>query len=217
MKRSLTALAAVLLGVSMFGAGAAQATVVSYDFVFEFSGGDEPAGPAPWLNATFDDGGSAGSVNLTLSTAGLVDDEFVRQWYFNVEPFQTINFTHQSGEVPTSTQSSSNAFKADGDGFFDILIEYAANAADRFGAGLQSVLLLEAAGLTADMFQALSLGAGNSPDGLLAAAKVQGIGPNADGSGWVAPIPIMGALPLLLSALGLLGFAGGWWRRWLSD
>jgi len=219
MRKPLCALAAMLLGVSMLGVGTANAAVVSYDFVFEFSGGDQPAGPAPWLNATFDDGGSAGAVELTLSADGLVDKEFVTQWYFNVEPFQLISVSHDSGVMPTGTASASNGFKADGDGWFDLLILYM-DPGDKFAAGLESVLTLTAAGLTADMFRALSLGDGNSPNGLFAAAEIRGIATEdcdcGKGSGWVAPIPIMGALPLLLSALGLLGLTGGFWRRWVS-
>jgi len=214
--------AAAVIGASMLGPSAARAAVVSFEFDTHFAGGSGPAS-TPWLTATFDDGGTAGSVLLTLSTSGLSGNEFVSKWYFNVAPFQPISFTHQSGQTPTAASSGEDASKAGGDGYFDILITYATSAANRFGAGLQSVLLLEAAGLTADMFDALSLDGGLAKNGFLAAAHVQGglgggsswIRPGGDGEG-PTPIPIMGALPLLLSALGLLGFAGGWWRRRMS-
>lgn len=221
MRRSSRILAAMLIGASTFGVAGAQAAVVSFEFDTHFAGGSGPTS-TPWLTATFDDGGTPGSVELTLSTSGLTDNEFVSKWYFNLEPFQSINFTHLSGVAPTGTSSGEDAFKAGGDGYFDILIQYATTAVNRFGAGLESVLLLEAAGLTAEMFNAMSLGGGLAKDGFLVAAHVQGgLG---GGSSWVTtgdegegpsptPIPIMGALPLLLSALGLLGFAGGWWRR----
>ncbi|GAH74224.1 unnamed protein product, partial [marine sediment metagenome] len=63
-----------------------QASVVSYDLSIEFSGATPPAGAAPWLNATFDDGGSAGSVDLTLTAVNLVGSEFVNVWLFNLDP-----------------------------------------------------------------------------------------------------------------------------------
>lgn len=217
MRKLVSALATFLLGVSILGVGSANAVIVTYEFDTVFSG-TAPSGGTPWMTAVFDDGGVAGSVELTLSTSGLTGNENVKGVYFNLEPFSAdLAISHVSGVEPTGTSSSEDAFKADGDGFFDILIEYADAVADRFGAGMESVLQLTAAGLTADMFNALSLGSGNSPDGQFAAAHVRSIGEGGD-SGWIAPgdvnvIPIMGGLPLLLSAIGLLGFLGQWWRR----
>ena len=45
----------------------ANASVLTYDLSVEFSGATPPAGAAPWLRAVIDDGGSPGSVTMTLS------------------------------------------------------------------------------------------------------------------------------------------------------
>ena len=73
--------------IVVVGAQSAFGTVVSFDMTVIFEGPGVPWNPAPWVNATFDDGGSAGTVTLTLTTGGLaVGTEKVAVWYFNLDP-----------------------------------------------------------------------------------------------------------------------------------
>src|SRR6266481_855639 len=70
------------------------ASSITYDFDHTFSG-VSPAGPTPWLTAVFSDSG-ANSVQLTLAAPGLTGSEFVKQWYFNLNPAlnaSQLNFT----------------------------------------------------------------------------------------------------------------------------
>ena len=118
----------LLLPIIMFSfVSISQSTVLSFDLDFEFSGATAPCGSTPWLNATFDDHGSSGVVDLTLTALNLVDDEFVSGWYFNMDPEQSwsLPFTSflltdtNTGAVPTISFGE-DSFKADGDGYFDI-------------------------------------------------------------------------------------------------
>ena len=102
----------------------ANATILTYDLSVEFSGATPPAGAAPWLRATFDDGNTPGSVLMTLSTPNLTAVEFVSGWYFNLDP--ALDPTSLSFSGPAKVGSftdpvinlSTDAYKADGDGKF---------------------------------------------------------------------------------------------------
>ena len=77
---------AIVLGLIAF-VMPAQASTLTLDYDFEFSGAQAPEGQAPWLTATFDDSyGASNQVLLTLETDGLVGTESVDDWYFNFDP-----------------------------------------------------------------------------------------------------------------------------------
>ena len=70
-----------------FGLFSLQATAASVTFNYtESFGSVPPDGPAPYATATFDDGGTAGSVTLTMSVAGTVDGADVTAMFFNLDP-----------------------------------------------------------------------------------------------------------------------------------
>ena len=207
-KRILTTLIFVL-AVST----AANATVLTYDLSVEFSGATPPAGASPWLRAVFDDGGSPGSVTMKLSTPNLTAVEFVSKWYFNLDPL--LDPTALIFSAPTKTGSFTDptinlavdAFKADGDGKYDIKLEFDVSDGfpTRFGVGdAVAYTITGIPTLTASSFNHLSLPAGGHGP-FPTAAHVQGIGPSGANSGWVTvPEPATMSLLGIGGALGLI-------------
>ena len=205
-----TVVVCVLLVLSSVASGA----VVSFDLSIEFSGATPPVGAAPWLNATFDDEGSSGSVLLTLTTPGLTDIECVSNWMFNLDP--SLDPTNLQFSAPTKTGSFDDPlistvvdnFKADGAGYFDIWFAFTTGGGSdlnkRFGVGdavEYTITTTETgASLTAESFDFLCTPADHGP--FLTAAHVQSIGGDED-SGWTtAPEPA--TLSLLTIGGGLL-------------
>jgi hypothetical protein len=213
-------LAAALAGVLAIQiAPDAQASTVTFNYTAIISG-DTPAGTSPWVQATFDDGGSSGTVTLTMTTSGLTGSENVSGMYFNLDP--TLNPTSlsfsfsslgSSGPAATSVQhASTDTYKADGDGKYDILFNFSTgsgfnpNETVKYSiTGIQS--------LTAQSFNFLSA-CGNpscsGPGNFYAAAHVQNT--PGTGSSWIASnvgvVPLPPAVWLFGSGLlGLMGMA----------
>ena len=139
-------------------------TTLGLDFIF--SGSTPPGNPAPWGTATFAD--VPGGVQLTLAN-NLSGTEFFGAWYFNLDPAKnasSLNFALQPGGTGTVTVDGINkgtdAFKADGDGFFDVVIEFGQSGEGRYGAGDSLIYLITGIpGLTAaDFNHASSSGGG---------------------------------------------------------
>ncbi len=187
---------------------AASGSVISFNLNYEFSGAAPPAGAPPWLNVTFDDDDSVGSVTATLMALNLTGDEFIAAWMFNLDPdmnpadlqFPTLIKTGTFNDPGISTKVDS--YKADGDGKFDIKIEFALSGGPNahFGPGEAIEYTITAAGLTAGSFDFPSKSMGGK--GVFrTVAHIQGIG---EDSGWVS-VPEPGTLVLLgLGAMGLL-------------
>ena len=203
--KTLFATATLLASAASINAG-----VLKFDMSVEFSGATPPAGVSPWISATLDDGGTPGSVTLTLENTNLIASEFIDAWYLNLDDSLDVTDLIFSAPSKTGTFSdpsislSQNAFKADGDGRYDILIDFAQSGPNRFGVG-ESVqfTITGIANLLASDFNFLSApDGGNGP--FLAAAHVQGIGSGGNDSGWVTT-PEPGSLALLgLGAVTLL-------------
>jgi hypothetical protein len=207
MKTHLLALLALVCCAAPVGA-----TTIVYDSSIEFSGGTPPVGAAPWLRATFDDGGGAGKVNLKFEATNLTGSEFVSGLYFNLDPALspaalTFGSITKVGTFDDPTISTgTDLFKADGDGKFDLLFEFSTSGQGggslRFGAGESMSLDISAPGLTASSFNFLS-----APDGghgpFYTAAHVQSIGAG-DASGWVTVPEPSSWLLAGLAALGCL-------------
>lgn len=189
---------------------ASHAPPASADLVFDVGqvfSGDAPAGSAPWLRATFKTTG-VNTVSLTLKNLLQDAGEFVSEWYFNVDPAisaASLSFLHVSGDVADSIDKGTDAFKADGDGLFDIRFNFKiAPPANRFKGGETIVYTITGTGLTENSFNFLS-----KPDGghgpFKTAAHVQGIAGGK--SGWIAatdPIPE----PAFYQMAALLGLGG---------
>jgi len=191
--------------VSMLGlVGTAHSAVIVFDASIEFSGGTAPAGLAPWIRTTISDV-SANTVSVSFNNINLVGSEFVSKTYLNLNTAlnaTTLNFTSPvqvgSFTLPDISKGT-NAFKADGDGFFDILFEFATPNSQRFGPGESVTYTVSGiSGLDATDFNFISVNGPAGNTGYPTAAHVQGIGASGAFSGWVTvPEP---------SSLALVGF-----------
>lgn len=194
----------------MFMVGSLPAIVYVYSLDTEFSGGADPVGPVPWATATFSQV-DAGTVQLELSNINLSGSEFIGAWYFNFNDSLDVNslsFSRVGGTAPADADISTglNSFKADGDGYFDIIFDFPQKSADRFAAG--DTIVYEISGinpLTMDMFNFDSApGGGNGS--WYSAAHVQSI--NGEDSGWIGSgpgvaVPEPSTYLMLSSLLGL--------------
>lgn len=198
MRTVRTLVCAFVLGLSSL-----QASVVTFYLSQEFSGADEPKGSAPWLTATLDDSfGDANTVRLTITATNLIDAEFVGGFYLNLNPtFDPLGLTFDlvtPGSNPTglalgNISQAIDAFKADGDGNYDLLFNFPQpGGAGRFAAGeIFKVDISRVGGLTAQDFVFPEVGGAKGV--FYAAAHIQGISildlgtgqTTASGSGWI--------------------------------
>ena len=184
-------------------AAPARAAVLSIPFGDQYTSGAVPAGPGPWLTATFDDHGTAGAVTLTISANLTGSSEFVTRVLFNLDP--ALNPSSLAFSAPTKVgtfadpviSAGANSQSAGGGSDFDLLVQFDNSPpANRFG-GAESVTytITGIPTLTANSFAFPSVGGGSGP--LPASAHVQGTGVNAQGSAWVS-VPEPAAASLLL-------------------
>jgi hypothetical protein len=214
----------ILVGVAIFSClmacntQAVMGNIITMGADYEYSGGTAPAGTAPWITATFDDGGGTGSVTMTLSAANLTGPESVELWYFNLDPnldpgSLTFSTPTKTGTFETPTVSTGiNAYMADGDGNYDIQIAFNHTDGDdkRFTVGDSISYNITRAGLTANSFNFLSDPAGGHGPYIMA-AHVQNTPNGGGGSGWVTQIPEPSTL--VLFGLGLSVLLVSAWRR----
>jgi hypothetical protein len=180
-----------------------QATIVSFDVSWIYSGNGVPTNPPPWLNATFDDGGSSGSVDLTITLSGLTVDEKVWGVWLNLDPKldpTKLVFSDpiKTGDFEvTGIGTGFDKFQADGDGMYDIRIEFDQDGLDlAFNGGEAVKYTITLPSLTASSFDFVS-----APDGgqgeYKIAAHLQNLGTTGD-SAW-ATIPEPATLFLLVA------------------
>jgi len=173
----------------------AHAAILSIDLSVEFSGGVNPLAPPSLL---IDDQGTPGSVVVTLDASDLdgnpasSGDDRIKEWYLNLDPSLDPDDLVFSGFVKAGTfdtpsiSTAVNAFKADGDGRYDILLAFAnGNNNKTFDDGESFTFTISGIpSLVASSFQWLSHpDGGNGP--FITAAHVLSVTPSGD-SGWVA-------------------------------
>jgi hypothetical protein len=214
----------------MFAAGAAmmlcstqaRAQQLSFNFDTVFGANSTtPTNPAPWVNASFKN--VTGGVLLTITNVSLYGAEFLDTAYFNLATnlqATSLTFTLQSTNglfaLPTISKFSqgqdvngSGGNKADGDGYFDIVLSFAMNSGSSTFDANESVsyLISGISGLNATNFDTYSQD-GNSSQ-FLAAAHVQNVdGSNsksafeAPGTGEIVPVPEPARAGLLAIGIG---------------
>ncbi len=187
--------------------------------------GSSPAGPAPWVNTWLTDG-TPGTVFLSVSNVGITATEKVTALYLNLDPTldpTKLQFTFLSGSSGVFAPLPSlgvDSFKADGDGKYDILFQFAQPPVSAFGANdYLTYKITGITGLNADDFIFLSKPSGGHGP-FYAAAHVQSIqatSPTDTGtlSGWISPNevdflfvpePSSSALFLLAACVGAVRF-----------
>jgi PEP-CTERM motif len=171
---------------------AAEATTLTFDFSTQFSNLTFPGGPAPWIRAVFDDTAAqvGYDVRLTITTLGLTGNEFITETDFSLNQLiSPLNLTYVEVTDPNGALGvisfGTDAFQADGDGKYDMSLDFSSNP-PRATSGLTYAvdLNLTTGTLLATDFNFLAApGGGNGP--FYAASHLQGIGPNSLGT-WVA-------------------------------
>lgn len=212
MEARFTAAAIGLLLAGNAAVSHAAVLTFEYDSIFS-SGAVAPVGASPWLTATFDDGDTPGSVTLTMTLAGTVGDATVDEVYFNFDTggfsLANLNFAYNAGSTGPDANgvlTGVDAYKADGDGFYDILVDMPPPPGNvKWGAGQTVVFdITSTDAITAGSFNFLSApGTGSNSGPFLSAAHAQSTGPSGADSAWIAPsaVPVPAALWLFSSGL----------------
>lgn len=215
--RSTTASAVVfvLLLTLVLCPGSARASGLLFQFDTPFPTDPDPAGPSPWIDAFFQDV-SPGTVLLTITNVNLTAGEFVAGngnganggLFFNLNPALnpaglTFGFVSSSGNFTVPAQGSAvapintgtDSFKADGDGYYDIQIDFDTSSGDRFAGGDSVTYQITGIpGLIAADFGYMSQPSNGGSGPFYAAAHVQGLAGGA--STWIEPSQMITISPV---------------------
>jgi len=205
MKKILTALA--------LAAAAASAGAVTIGFENEFSGGTNCANAVTGCSI-LEVTQTATGVHFDLQGT-MAPGEFITGLYgnYNGAPLAISNVAGTGATAYQGYSFSSNAFKADGDGYFDWFIDLSSNP-PRFD-GLDT-LSWDFAGATLSLFNSISVDGPEGKNGFLFATHAQGL--VNGGSGWfngqltptstpfdVTPVPEPSEWALMLAGLAVVG------------
>ncbi len=209
-----------ILAVLLAFPGILRGQNILYNFDNVFSG-TSPLGSSPWFRAELTAINSQ-TVRLTLDGLNLSTSEKVTELYLNLNTnylATDLQFSFVSGTAGVTAPQPSlglNSFKADGDGKYDILFQFAQTPSAAFTGTSHLVYDIHlAGGLVPTDFEELSMPAGGHGP-FYAAIHVQGITASSvldtsTTSGWVSPsgvtivnVPEPASGVLLLLGGGLL-------------
>jgi hypothetical protein len=187
---------AVAAVVAWLPTGAEATITYTLDFVFS---GQQPANTGPWGMISFTTVGSDTAVTMTAlgGATGLAASEFITFWGFNTTD---TSFTAPSAVSGAATGTlavcptdpcTTNGFRANGDGYYDIVVSFTtANNPGRLTAGESvSFAIL---GAIEDSFSPLS-NAGGGGGTYNTAMHIQGVG-GTGCSAWVGNSTSTGAV-----------------------
>jgi len=229
MRRSKRSVWLCAAGLLIAAAPAFSATIV-FNYDQEYSGGQAPAGSAPWMVSTFSTSpttytiGSTtyNAVRLTIDLSNLQSGAFISETDFNIDPNMnpanlSFSFVGGNSNANVTPSLATDSFKADGDGFYDISFGFPTVSGNTFGSGSQATFDIEAtnattaAALVPESFAFLSKPAGGHGP-FYAATHVQNTTGacgtmGCTGSGWIAPSAVVVPVPAAawLFGSGLLG------------
>ena len=214
-KSQLYVLGALCCYAMTFGATQTQASTITLNLDTVFSSGSTaPDGPSPYGTITLEDGGTAGSVTMTVDVASTVGIADMIQLYLNFDDsFSLANlaFAYSAGSPAgpedTGISLGSNAFQSDGDGKYDILFDFPTQNGSRFNADESVVYSITSSdAITASSFNFLSDEAGGEGT-YLVASKWLSTGADGEASAWIGTttsfVPVPSSIWLFSS--GIIG------------
>jgi hypothetical protein len=201
-----------------------NASGILFQFNTPFPTDPSPAGSGPWVDAFFQNV-SPGTVLLTITNVGFASGEFVGGngnganggFFFNLNTNDNpvnLAFTLVSanGSFGQTISTGQNAFKADGDGYYDIQFDFSTHA-----FSVNSSMTYRITGITnltaADFAYLSAVGGGGESGPFYAAAHIQGL--SGGNSTWLEPGggPVITRVPepapialLAVSAILLVAF-----------
>lgn len=220
MKWVLAALTA--LGMVATVPTQARAAMITFDLVTVFSGANPSGNPSITLTDV------AGGVQVTFNSGSISGTEFLDDFFLNYTgDLGSLAAMNTSGVNANGVSFGSNSFKADGDGYFDILFDFPPppGGSATFGAGETSTWLLTGTGISTALFNDSSFcQTGCGTGSYFAAVHIQGItgglsswNGDPDGPGGPPPPPPPTPVPepasMMLIGTGFLAFAAKYRKK----
>lgn len=184
----------------------ASADSLTFNLDYAFSGGPSTPGAVVQLDDV-----AANQVKVTLDVTAFSAFKF-NDWYLNLDPALTIGSFSAgtiTGQTPDSIDFGTNAFKADGDGFFDLNVTYDNDPSGSLTGGETTSFIVTYGGAgtfnvhSFDFFSVEGGGTGTYRAAVHVTALADGASVWMGDPGTVIPLP--GAAVAGLALMGLVG------------